>query len=211
MRYPTPGAFAPTTDRQQAAPPEAGTGDRWVDYCLTIKQRDAVREIASLVPTTPDTLNSSSASARPEVGFAQSLRRDILALFGQATHEDFELGTKSDFIHSLDAVVARQGTIAVEAIANIILTGQARPHVAAQALVWLGDLEHKASYGLRFRLLLICLQSASRWIRDGAGLGLDSMEDRRAIPALRDAITREGVQELRKDLEAVLHRLEFAS
>ena len=52
------------------------------------------------------------------------------------------------------------------------------------------------------------LLSPSRWIRDGAALGLATMKDLHAVPYLREAIRREEIPDLRRDFELVLDRVE---
>jgi hypothetical protein len=148
----------------------------------------------------------------------KSLKSDFLnigheleALFQANADGNFEDGMESEFINELVASIQTHGTEAVEAIRRMILEQKVRPLVAFEALRWLGRLSHPESYRARLLLLETCLDSPSRLVRDGAALGLASMKDTHAIPYLREAIAREQIQDLRKDMEAVLVRLENLS
>ena len=153
---------------------------------------------------------NATTQADPGTG-TQQLLHELQTLFRVAAHETFEFGMESEFVTALESSIAEHGTHAVASIATIILKGQAKPQVAAEALRLLGDVNHRESYQLRLRLLEACLDDPSRWIRDGAALGLDAMNDRHAVPSLKAAIAREPIYELRKDMESVLARLERAT
>jgi len=135
----------------------------------------------------------------------------IEALFWAYSNEDFEDGMDSEFISEIIASIRTYGTRAVEAIRRIVLEQNLQPHIAFEALRWLGRVSHPETYWSRLFFLETCLGSPSRMMRDGAALGLASMKDTHAIPYLRDAIAREEIQDLRKDLETVLSRLEKLS
>ena len=165
-------------------------------------------DLIDVIPFKPSGASGSTSSYDLAT---QQILRMVHSLFQAAAHEDFEFGTESPFIKSLDTCVTQYGTKGVLAIASIILNARAKPRVIAEALRWLGNLTHQPSYLLRLRTLEVCLGSPSRWVRDGASLGLEAMNDPRAIPYLREAVNREQLPELRKDLEAVLRELERGS
>ncbi|GEM_PF-3472788 len=136
---------------------------------------------------------------------------ELEALFQANADGDFEDGMESEFINELITSIQIHGTEAVEAIRRIILEQNVRPLVAFEALRWLGRISHPESFRDRLFLLETCLENPSRLLRDGAALGLVSLKDAHAIPYLRKAIAREQIQDLRKDMEAVLARLENLS
>ncbi len=144
-------------------------------------------------------------------GDSININQTIEALFRAYANEDFEDGMESDFVSEITSSIQKHGTKSVEAIKRIILEQNVKPQVAFEALRWLGRITHPASYRPRLLFLESCLDSPSRWVRDGAALGLASMKDTHAIPGLREAIAQEKIQDLRKDLEAVLLRLENLS
>jgi hypothetical protein len=135
----------------------------------------------------------------------------VEALFRAYATEEFEDGVDSEFICEITAIIRIDGTKAVEAIKRIIHEQNLLPYMAFEALRWLGRVHHPESYRSRLFLLETCLDSPSRLMRDGAALGLASMKDSHAIPYLRNAVAREGIEDLREDMKAVLLRLENSS
>ncbi|MCI0699445.1 HEAT repeat domain-containing protein [candidate division KSB1 bacterium] len=161
----------------------------------------------------PSDIETASAWKRDK-----SLKTDFLnidheleALFQAYANGDFEDGMESEFISELISSIRIHGTKAIEAIRRIVLEQNVKPLVAFEALRWLGRVVHPESYRSRLFFLETCLDSPFRLVRDGAALGLASMKDTHAIPYLREAIAQEKIQDLRKDLEAVLLRLENLS
>jgi HEAT repeat protein len=161
----------------------------------------------------PSEIETASAWKRDKslkTGFL-NIDYELEALFQAYANEDFEDGMESEFISELISNVRIHGTKAIEAIRRIILEQNVMPQVAFEALRWLGRVAHPESYRSRLFFLETCLDSPCRLVRDGAALGLASMKDIHAIPSLREAIAREKIQDLRKDMETVLVRLENLS
>jgi hypothetical protein len=139
---------------------------------------------------------------------AGHLYHDIVNLFCSAAHEGFENGMEGELRAALNAKLQEHGIQTIRAIIRIILDGQMKPSVITEVLQWLGIVNHPESYEMRLWLLEKQLKNPSRWIRDGAALGLLSMKSPNAIPYLRDAIAQENIADLREDMEDILHRLE---
>lgn len=149
-----------------------------------------------------------AASTRLSIAQDMEVRFKIEALFNSYADEQFEDGMDNEFVHELTALVIRYDTKAVNCIADRIAMNRANPQVISEALRWLGQIRHPVSHRSRLSLLEGNLRSPSRWIRDGAALGLASMKDTHAVPYLREAIRKEQIPDLRDDLELVLDTLE---
>lgn len=132
----------------------------------------------------------------------------VETLFQAYANEDFDDGMESEFISEIVSLVQKYGAQAVEAIKPIIITQNVKPYVAFEVLRWLGRINHLESHRSRLLFLEMCLDNPSRLVRDGAALGLASMKDAHAIPYLREALAQEKIQDLRKDMETVLWRIE---
>lgn len=158
----------------------------------------------NIASSTPD---ATATTIKTEALSDLQILRTIQGSFRAAARETFEYGMDSEFITQLARQIDDHGHKAVEAIASVILKGQAKAQVIAEALRFLGSIDHEESFRLRFVLLTLSLMNPSRWVRDGASLGLDEMNDPRAIPALESAVARERLPELRKDIAIVLDRL----
>jgi hypothetical protein len=137
-----------------------------------------------------------------------SLYSKLEAIFWAAKGEYFEDGIESEFTRQLNYIVKKYGNEAMEAITCLIVYEKVNPEVAGEALRWLGRIEHPESYEYRRWLLERSLSLNSTRVRDGAILGLSSMDDQHAIPYLKQAIEREQCAELKVDMEQVLEQLE---
>jgi len=140
--------------------------------------------------------------------YSVELLKAFQSLFTMADEEIFEDGMETEFSNKLVALIMSYGSVAIDILANLILTEKVNPSIAAEALRWIGRLEYGSSRAKRRRILVNCLlHCKSARVRDGAALGLASLDDPKAIPYLEKAIAREQVNELRQDLEQVLAQL----
>lgn len=147
-----------------------------------------------------------TSTAPPEE--PEYLDLEIRRLFWQAREQVFEDGMESEFSKELISLVRRYGNAAMEVLTHLIVNGKVNAEAASEALRWLGRMDHPASYRYRLWLLERSLLSSAARIRDGASLGLASLDDPHAIPHLKKAIGQEQYAELREDMEQVLAQLE---
>ena len=137
-----------------------------------------------------------------------ALYSKIEAIFWTAKGDFFEDGMESTFSQKLNSFVRKYGSNALEAITCLIVYERVDPEVAGEALRWLGRIDHTESYKYRRWLLERSLSSPSTRVRDGAILGLASMDDKHAISYLRRAVEKEQCSELKADMKSVLEQLE---
>jgi len=147
--------------------------------------------------------NSTVQQRRPE-----RIEQKIEDLFKSAKEQVFEDGMESEFSKELISLVEKYGDVAMEVLAHLIVYEKVNAEVASEALRWLGRMDHTPSYRYRLWLLERSLRCSSARVRDGAVLGLASLDDPDAITHLKQAIQRERVEELRKDMEQVILQLE---
>lgn len=129
-------------------------------------------------------------------------------LFVDAREERFEDGMESRFSTNLLALLSQYGTPAFVALGNLIISNNVNIEAAAEACRWIGRIENPKTHSTRRAMLEGVLQG-TRYarIRDGAALGLASLDDPISIPVLQKAIEKETVPELRHDLQEVLNQL----
>jgi hypothetical protein len=108
----------------------------------------------------------------------------------------------------LVAFIEKYGRKAIEALTPIFINEKINPEIISEALRWIGRMEHPQTYANRRQLLEKCLFSSSPYIRDGALLGIASMNDRNSIHPLKLAIAKEKISELCDDMKQVLFQLE---
>ena len=136
------------------------------------------------------------------------LSRKIAVLFEAAKDQHFEDGMESEFSRELTTLIAAYGNMTVQELAYLVLSEKVNAEVASEALRWLGNMPHGASCHFRLWLLERSLLCSSPMVRDGAILGLASLDDPRAIPYIKRAIEPEQCEALRKNMEQVLVQLE---
>lgn len=146
--------------------------------------------------------NSTAPQELPE-----DIDQKIEALFEAAKEEDFEDGMESEFSKKLVFLLKRYGDAAMEALTYLIIYERVNAEVASEALRWLGRINHPASYHYRLWLLERSLRCSSAMVRDGATLGLASLDDHHTVTYLKQAIQQEPCKELRRDMEQVLIQL----
>jgi len=128
--------------------------------------------------------------------------------FHAAAEEDFEAGLESRFSRRLAFLLARYGPAAIMPIGHMIASERTSDQVKWEALRVLGQVDSPSTHDQRRRILQRTLLDPSRWVRDGAALGLSWMEDPAAIPALEKAIDQEPTEELRRNLTVLLRHLQ---
>ncbi|MEL6927131.1 MAG: HEAT repeat domain-containing protein [Cyanobacteria bacterium J06600_6] len=139
---------------------------------------------------------------------SNELYQEIESIFWSAREEFFEDGMESEFSNKLCSTILKYGSDAIEVITLLIVYGKVCPEVASESLRWLGRIEQPESYEFRRWLLERSLTLSSGIARDGAILGLASMDDKHSIPYLKEAIKDEPSAELKQDMEQVLEQLE---
>jgi hypothetical protein len=178
----------------------------------------SVSELAVTSPWPTETLSSAvlplweaewlEKSVAIQQDRREEIRQKTAALFAVATDQRFEDGMESEFSNELVTLVEEHGDAAVTAIAHLILSEIVSAEVAAEALRWLGRMDHVPTYNTRLWLLERGLFCSSAQVRDGAALGLAAMDNPHAITYLKQAIQREKNAALREDLTQALMQLE---
>lgn len=133
------------------------------------------------------------------------LKRKIESIFTKEREEIFEDGMESSFSKELVSTIKKYGDPVIEILSELI--DNRRIDIEEEAMRWLGHIDHPPTYNKRLWLLKQSLQHASVRVRDGALLGLASLNDPDAISDLKKAIDVEQCQELREDMEQILIEL----
>ncbi len=152
-------------------------------------------------------LESTESSTTPLKD--EDIERKFKALFEKAEELQFEDGIESEFSRGLVSLVRKYGRASKGVLARLI-HGNVSSEVSSEALRWLGRMDDPATYSTRLWLLQRGLSCSSAKVRDGALLGLASLDDPRAIPYLQKALALEPCEELRKDMQLALTQLQDA-
>lgn len=136
---------------------------------------------------------------------------ELTRLFAAARETISQDSMGSGFSRGLLAFLSHHGMEALIALDELISSEVVNHVIASEALRWLGHMIDPPSREARRGLLERSLLSKSSFIRDGAVLGLAYIDDPRSIPALEQALEREEIATLRRDLELVLDQLRDTS
>lgn len=143
---------------------------------------------------------------------SRQIAEEIASLFSLATHISLEPGFSNAFSEGLEQAIAEHGEAALTEIAQVILGEESKPSIAMEALQYVGHAESGKFLNERRKMLERCLlESGSAWVRDGAGLGIASLNDARSIDSLERAINMESSRALKEDLTLVLDQLQATS
>lgn len=136
--------------------------------------------------------------------------RDADHLISLGCNTIFEDGMLNEFSEYLEKLVLRYGSVLLDHLNEQLKSNQIDEEVASEMIRSLGEMKHTPSYGNRLYMLVDALKNTTSKVRDGAALGLASIDDPLAIPELKKAIRREKINELRDDMKLVLEQLEEA-
>ena len=131
----------------------------------------------------------------------------VLNIFESCHDEFFEDGVESSFSKQLRSQIFLHENKALMTISNLVHNNKVKSEIASEALCLLGRLDHIPTYNFRCWILERSLFSIQPLVRDGAGLGIASLDDPNSIPYLEKAIENETLEGIRKDLRNVLCQL----
>jgi hypothetical protein len=129
------------------------------------------------------------------------------AAFNRARDERFEDGMESEFSNELESLMVTYGSTAKDILSLLLEDESVSERVWGEAMRSLGRFGDRPSREARLWVLEKGLTSSSAFVRDGAALGLASMDDPSAIPYLQRAISSEELEGLRADMQDVLLQL----
>jgi hypothetical protein len=131
----------------------------------------------------------------------------VLNIFESCHDEFFEDGVESSFSKQLRDEIFLHENKSLMTISKLVHNNKVKPEIASEALSLLGRLDHIPTYNFRRWILERSLFSIQPIVRDGAGLGIASLDDPHSLPYLEKAIENEPLEGIRKDLLNVLCQL----
>jgi hypothetical protein len=197
--------------------PEVSSGEQWLK---NPSGTDIFSQFETENLDAPWTIKSDDVSDRLKLYSADllsstkkeeehlDLHHQIDDLFDIAKDEEFEDGIENKFSKLLIAFIEKYEKKAIEELTLIFIKEEKNAEIISEALRWIGRMDQNATHSDRLWLILRCLFCSSPYIRDGALLGIESMNDLGAINSLKQAIKNEKYLELKKDMEKVLYQLE---
>lgn len=170
--------------------------------------QDALRRVgrASHSPFSGTTCHTLYAREVRRVS-STDLEKEILNIFQSGEGDIFEDGMESNFSRALLSYVRRYGNTAVNEIAHIVLHGEFKDEVVAEAILCLARLDDCTTYKYRRWLVEKALEGEGLYTRDAAVSGLSHLDDKDSMTELKKAMAREKNVELKRDMTEVLEQL----
>ena len=136
-----------------------------------------------------------------------AFRSRVASLLDAYAYFEFEEGIEEDFTPQVSELIRINALETIQAIKDEILTDRFDPEYVWNILRHLGGINDPRSRSERLLLLQEFLTHSSRWIRDGAALGLILLGESAARVSLQRAIDRERLPDLKADLSKALSYL----
>src|SRR5947209_6812392 len=93
------------------------------------------------------------------LGGREEVRRQVREVFSTAEEETSEPGKESAFSRAIVGLVQHDSAAALDAIEERVRDPNVNTELAAEALRWLGHMDHVPSRDQRMRFLSACLES----------------------------------------------------
>jgi len=126
------------------------------------------------------------------------------SLFLETRDEDFYDGGTSGLGKGIERALLFYGTEAVDALRTVFGLSWVSDEQRTEALRVIGRTKYSTSHEHRRQFLEECLFSESPTVRDGAAIGLSLLRDPRSHAALMNAIEREPIAVLKRDMVLLL-------
>lgn len=149
----------------------------------------------------------TAGTSTEQLHITEYLGEQITDLYNAANGGLFEDEQIRSFSQGLSSLLNKFGDATITELAPFIIGEKASAESAAETLKCLSRYESRVAYNYRIWIMERALQSPSSWIRDAAGLALESMDDPTAIPYLKEAISKESNAGLCQYLQMVVEYL----
>jgi len=164
----------------------------------------------------PIIINSASFTEKGSYSFYISVRRiqpieslskEVVSLLQKYKDSDFEENIEEDLSNNLLNNLENDPESTINSINKELLSEDYQPEFVWNLLQFIGAINHPKSIKLRMSFLQNYLSNSSRWIRDGAAIGLVLLGDISAVNSLLRAAERENIADLAKDLRNAAYKL----
>jgi hypothetical protein len=169
-------------------------------------QTTAVAGICTLSPSEEGRRVARTLSATVPARYRDA-EKVFEAAFRRGAEERYEDGMESGFSEELESLVRAYGSDVKDILSRLLEDENVSTKAWSEATRSLGRIDDPSSREARLWVLEKGLTARSATVRDGAALGIASMDDPSAIPYLQRAIEVETVSELRADMQEVLSQL----
>lgn len=122
--------------------------------------------------------------------------------------ENFDIEVTSEFTNDLAQIVCSFGNLAIEIINNELDKKDIDSRLKSEIMEALGRIDDVNTVNSRYELLIKCINRNDIIFRNGAVNGLSYLDDKRALPHLRELFAVERSSILKKNIIAALKGLD---
>lgn len=178
---------------------------------IVVIPRSRSKDPSLIVAEAKAAANSANPAVQSYFELSSIVERELNFFLFAGREQAFEDGIESEFSQNFVRIITRYKKIALDNLQKLIESHSINAEVLAEALRWLPRIQDSSTYNQRLSLITRCLFLPWSRVRDAATLALSSLADKSAVAALKKAIERESVEELRADMEQALTYLEAIS
>lgn len=144
-----------------------------------------------------DEMITESASELRDKKFIEN---EITKLLSWGSDIEFEQGMENDFTRALENMVLMFENLAIEMLNDSIKQRKFNEDLISEIAQYLGIITDEKTHFKRRLLLTQLLKSDSNYIRYGAVIGLENLDDPKAIPNIKEAIYKEEFEPLKIEM-----------
>ena len=134
----------------------------------------------------------------------ENLYKDLFSL-GEETN--FKQAMENDYTKKLYKIMVYYENIALDVLTNILDENRINELLVSDTLIWLGLFNHEKTHYKRLRTLIHFLNSASTKIRYGAVIGLENLDDPKALSFIKRAMINEKFKPLKIEMKDVFESM----
>ncbi len=137
----------------------------------------------------------------------KEIENEITKLLSWGADIEFEQGMENDFTRALESMVLNYGDLAIGMLNDAIRQRNINEDLIAEIAQYLGTIiDEKTNFNRRL-LLIQLLESKSNFVRYGAVIGLENLNDPKALPDIRAAAKSEQFQPLQTEMMEIADNL----
>lgn len=141
-------------------------------------------------------------------GCSLDILGELAEIFYSVTNLYFEDGMETEFSNNVISFIMRYRKQAIDTLGQFIQDTKPDPRLVSEALYWIGEIEDHTTHRDRRILCERLLEHPSPCVRDGAVIGLASLDDPEAIPSLEKALEQEPFESLKKYIQQAITELQ---
>lgn len=168
------------------------------DFSTTITNIAAIPQ--KNIASTDEMITEAPSDLRDK----NEIENEITKLLSWGSDIEFEQGMENEFTRALESMVLNYGDLSIEMLNEAIRQGDTGEDLISEIAQYLGTIINEKTNFKRRLLLIDLLMSSSNVIRYGAIIGLEMLNDSRAINDIETAIHNEDFKPLQIEMMEIL-------